>query len=206
MSAIIIEPQLLPPIEYFCAIFKAGGIHLDIHHHYEKQTYRNRCLIRGANKVERLTVPVISSNRTPYLEVQINYEPDWVNTFWRSVTSAYANAPFFLYYAQDFEKIFFSKPNYLHELTIPLLTLCLKLLKMDVNMTFSEKYEKKTPEGIKDLRSHISPKQSFLDRGLYDPVPYLQLFGANFEANLSVIDLIFCEGPNSLSIVTKSAR
>lgn len=206
MKKILIELQFLPPIEYFTRLAVAEEVCLEMHDHYEKQTYRNRCYIKGANKVERLSVPVIAGNHTPFKEVRINYEPDWVNHFWKSVHSAYANAPFYLFFSEDFKNIFFSRPEYLYELNEQLLTLCLKLLNLDVRFSYTESYKKNVPENIHDLRSIISPKQRYTSRPFYTPIEYPQIFGSNFDANLSVLDLIFCEGPTSGGIVTKSIR
>ena len=206
MKEILIDLQFLPPIEYFTRLATAEKVHLELYEHYEKQTYRNRCYIRGANNIERLTVPVVAGNHTPVINVEINYSPDWVKRLWRAVHSAYANAPFFLYYEEEFKKIFFSRPKYLFELNQQLLTLCLKLLNMGVNISYTKAYEKAVPENIHDLRSIISPKQRYSARPFYSPLAYPQIFGSNFEANLSVLDLIFCEGPVAGNIVTKSVR
>ncbi|MGK7392840.1 MAG: WbqC family protein [Candidatus Cyclobacteriaceae bacterium M2_1C_046] len=204
MKEIIIDLQFLPPIEYFTCLAVAEKVHLELNEHYEKQTYRNRCYIRGANKVERLSIPVIAGNHTAFKNVRISYEPDWVNHLWRSVNSAYANAPFYIYFAEDFKNIFFNRPEYLYQLNKQLLTLCLKLLNLDVNISYTKTYEKNVPENIQDLRSIISPKQRYTGRPFYKPKEYPQIFGSNFEANLSVLDLIFCEGPTAGGIVTKS--
>jgi hypothetical protein len=206
MDEILLEPQFLPPIEYFTRLNIAKKIYFDVHQYYEKQTYRNRCYIRGANKIERLTVPVIAGNRTPFHQVKINYDPDWVKKLWRSLASSYANAPFFLFYADDFKKIFFSRPDYLLDLDHQLLTLCLKLLNLNVEIIYTDKYVENLAGNIHDLRSAITPKQTYSSRPFYKPVEYQQLFGANFDTNLSVIDLLFCEGPNARTIINRSVK
>lgn len=206
MKEILIELQFLPPIEYFTQLLVAENVHFDIHEHYVKQTYRNRCYIKGANKIERLTIPVVAGNHTPFKDVQISYEPNWVNHFWRSIDSAYANTPFYIHFAEDFKKIFYKKPKYLLELNEELLTLCLQLLKIKVNISYTSDYKKEVSENIYDLRSIISPKQRYSSRPFYQPIKYPQIFGSNFEANLSIIDLLFCEGPTAGGIVTKSVR
>ena len=206
MDEILLEPQFLPPVEYFTRLHQAKKVYLDIHHNYEKQTYRNRCYIRGANKVERLTVPVLAGNKTPFHQVKINYEPDWVKKFWRALSTAYANAPFFIFYADDFKKIIFNKPDFLLDLNRQLLTLCLKLLNIKVEINYTDHYMENVPSHIQDLRSAITPKQGYQTRPFYHPVEYPQLFGANFDTNLSVIDLLFCEGPNAQMIISRSTK
>lgn len=206
MAEILIEPQFLPPIEYFTRILKSDKVWFDVHHHYQKQTYRNRCYIRSANKVERLTVPVKAKNHTPFKDVTIDYSVDWVKLLWRALQSSYANAPFYIFYADRFKNIFLKKPQKLLNLNIELLTLCLELLNIPTEVCLTERFQLSTKDCVDDLRSQITPKQKYSTRPFYRPEEYMQVFGSNFEENLSILDLIFCEGPNAISVVTNSTR
>jgi hypothetical protein len=136
-------------------------------------------------------------------EVQIDYDQKWLNNHWRTIRSAYANAAFFEYYADDLEKILFSRPKRLYDLNLELLSMCLKWLRWNIPVVESLSYEK-DPSGVNDRRSLINPKKTGLLGEFFTPTPYTQVFGATFEENLSIIDLIFCVGPAAAGVVFDS--
>ena len=85
-----------------------------------------------------------------------------------------------------------------------LLSLCLKLLDIEKSVIFTETYQKVPEKGIIDLRSTIHPKNPVPPSSLFNPQPYIQLFGNEFVPNMSVVDLLFCEGPNARNIIAQS--
>lgn len=206
MSSILIEAHYLPPIAYFAAIQHASIITLEKHEHFQKQTYRNRCYILSCQGKEMLILPLTSKHGNVCItDIKIDYSQKWLNHHWRSLQSAYGRAPFFEYYAGDVEKILFAKHIFLYDLNYHLLSMCLKWLKMNVTVKESLAYEKTIDSSIKDLRSVINPKKTDIDEKIYKPEAYTQVFGSTFVKNLSLIDLIFCEGPAARLIVEASA-
>jgi hypothetical protein len=204
MSSILIDAQYLPPIAYFSAIRDADKIILERHEHYIKQSYRNRCYINTTSGRQHLIIPLTAKHGKATIdEVMIDYDQKWLNNHWRSIRSAYANAPFFEYYADDLEKVLFSKPSRLYDLNVQLLSMCLKWLKWKIPVVESLSYEQ-SPIDIKDLRSVVNPKKTGLLAEFFTPVPYTQVFGATFEENLSIVDLIFCVGPSAAGVVSDS--
>jgi hypothetical protein len=204
MNSVLIEAQYLPPLAYFTAIRGAEKIIIERHEYYIKQSYRNRCYINTTSGRQHLIVPLTAKHGKPLIdEVQIDYQQKWLNNHWRTIRSAYANAPFFEYYADDLEKILFSKPTCLYDLNFELLSMCLKWLKWNIPVVETLSYEKELPD-VKDLRSLINPKKTGLLAEFFTPVPYTQVFGATFEENLSIIDLIFCVGPAAAGVVSNS--
>lgn len=202
---ILIEPQLLPSLEYFAVLLLADVITLDVHQHFVKQTYRNRCYILGPNKVLPLVIPVSKgSQRRPFNEVAIDYQQNWLKIFWNSVQSSYGKAPFYEFYADEFRDILNKKPLSLFELSFELLTFCLRCLDLDIVLKVSSNYQPNTKGEKLDLRSAIHPKRPFSKNRFLLPTPYTQIFGNNFVPNLSIIDLLFCEGPNASIILKKS--
>lgn len=207
MSAIsaVVELQYLPCLEYFTCFLKYDTVYIEVHEHYQKQSYRNRSHILTANKVAILSVPVVKGNSKQLIkEVQIDYNQKWTTDHWRTIYSAYGKAPFFEYYANFFERVYLKKHKYLFELNIELLTNCLSLLKLDSKLYFTEYYKNSTEVGLKDLRSAIHPKSGGKNNNLYTPVRYRQNFGNNFVSNLSIIDVLFCEGPQSPELIRQS--
>ncbi len=207
MSRVLIESQYLPSIEFFCCISLFDTITIEQYENFQKQTYRNRCYILGANNVQALTIPVEKSNsKTLMKDLKVDSSQRWNHEHWRSIKSAYGKAPFFEYFAEYFSKHFENPPALLLDLNYEFLTLCLKLLQIDRNVELTKTFEKRPKSNISDLRSLITPKESFRDRSLYKPIEYLQVFGKDFVANMSIVDLLMNEGPNASYIVTKSAK
>ena len=198
----IIDLQYLPSLEYFCALLKSDTIVIEAHEYFEKQSYRNRCKILTTNKIDVLTVPVKNGNTKIIVkDLRIDYHQDWTRRHWGAIHSAYGKSPFFEFYADYFKKILDKKPDFLFDFNIDLLTICLKLLRLEKTIIFTEKYEKDVEN---DFRGQIHPKKVYQENQLYQPVKYRQNFGNEFEPNLSILDLLFCQGNQSLSILKES--
>ncbi len=203
---VLIELQYLPSLEFFCRILNEESIQLEAHEHFIKQTYRNRCYILGANGPLMLNIPVIKGrSNTPIRELQIDNRQNWQAIHWKSIASAYGNAPFFEFFSPEFKIAFEKQEKYLWDFNERMLTLCLRLLSFNhLKITYSTSYQKENETGLTDLRSVIHPKKSFEDNSFYRPVPYIQVFGKKFVPNLSIIDLIFCQGPEARRILNES--
>jgi len=205
--AALIEVHYLPSLEYFCCLMSRGKIRLEAHEHFVKQTYRNRCYIRGANNVQMLNIPVVKGrSKTSIRDLQTDNRQPWQKLHWRSLKSAYGNAPFFVFYEPQLQKHFSRNVKYLVDFTYPLLTLCLEWIGIQPDMSWTTMYEKTPSSTISDLRSVISAKTHYSERPFYEPVSYPQVFGKNFVPNLSIVDLLSCEGPNAASVLKRSAR
>ena len=201
-----IEVHYLPCIAYFAALDRASDIVLEKHEYYVKQSYRNRCHIISARGKETLIIPLTSKHGKVYInEVRIDYSQKWLNNHWRTIRSAYGNAPFFEHYADELERTLFKQTTFLYDLTHDLLSLCLKWLNWEVSIKESEKFEKNAPASVFDLRSALNAKDEGSLSPFYLPITYHQVFGSTFVANASVIDLIFCTGPEASKIIRASA-
>ena len=204
---ILIELQYLPPLAYFVLMQSGHPVLLDAHENYEKQTYRNRCYIKGPHQVEKLTVPVLGGNKKiKTSQIKIDYRQKWLQQHWRAMQSVYGKAPFFEHYAPYFLQVYEKAPERLWELNLELLTLCLKFLQISITIQESDTYLESTNSRIIDYRSEINPKRNALSNEIYKPVGYNQIFGKEFVDNLSVVDLLFCEGPAANLIIQESAK
>ena len=207
MKSVLIELHYMPCIAYFAALIDSQRIVVEKYEQYEKQSFRNRCYIKGPHRIETLIVPVTGrGGKSLTSAVRIDYSQKWLNNHWRTIQTAYGNAPFFEYYAPDLHDIFFKKPVFLYDLDLQLLTLSLKWLKKDVLVTESTSYEKEAGAGVTDLRRVINPKKEDGCNRIYKSIEYHQVFGSKFVPNLSLIDLIFNQGPGAWDIVKASAR
>ena len=203
----LIELHYLPSLEYFCCLLPYKQIRLEGCEHFIKQTYRSRCYIQGANNVQMLNIPVVRGrSKTLIRDLQTDNRQPWMKLHWRSLKSAYGNAPFFEFYEPRLHKHFSRQEKFLVDFTLPLLTLCLEWLNIQPDIVWTDMYEKEPSEGISDLRSVISAKSHYSERTFYQPEPYPQVFGKNFAPNLSIVDLLSCEGPNAASVLRRCAR
>ncbi|MBN7811492.1 WbqC family protein [Algoriphagus sp. H41] len=205
LSQIAIDLHYLPSLEFFAAIAGAEELLVFPQDRYQRQSYLNRTRIRLANKVETLSIPIVGRRpRIPMEEVRIDYGQKWQAVHLRGIQSAYGKAPFFEFFFPYFHDIFESEEESLWRLNQKLLTVCLKLLRSPARITVAE--EGRLSSEVFDIRGQIEPGRPFSERNFYHPVPYTQLFGVNFEPNLSILDLLFCAGPEAGRILQESAK
>lgn len=195
-KAAIFPSFYLPPIEFFDTLLKAEvPVLFDAFEHFPKQTYRNRTSIHSANGKLDLIVPVIKGSKvhTPMKDVKISYEFDWQRLHWLSLQTAYRSSAYFEFYEADFAPFYHQKWEYLFDYNQELFALICRLLKVQPETGKTEQYER-GPE-ILDYRNQIHPKKS----SGYQPKPYFQVFEDRngFIPNLSIIDLLCSQGPQS---------
>ncbi|MBS4070953.1 WbqC family protein [Algoriphagus aquatilis] len=205
MTRVAIDLHYLPSLEFFTAIDGAEELLLFPQDLYQRQSFLNRTRILLANKVETLSIPIQGRRpRIPMREVKIDYGQKWQAIHLRGIQSAYGKAPFFEYFFPYFQPILERQHSNLWDLNLQLLTICLKLLRRPVKITVLE--NKETIGEIVDLRGQIVPKGAFYNRSYYQATPYPQLFGLDFEPNLSILDLLFCVGPEAEKVLKQSLK
>jgi hypothetical protein len=203
----LIELHYLPCIAWFSALASVDCIIVEKFEHYQKQSFRNRCYIKGPHRIESLIVPISTDrSKSVITEVRIDYSQKWLNNHWRTIQSGYGKAPFFEYYAPELNDLLFKKPVFLYELNFQIMTLCLKWLKKEAAVMQTVMYDPQAPAGVKDLRGLINPKKEDGCNRFYESIEYQQVFGSMFVPNLSLIDLIFNKGPGAWDIVKASGR
>ena len=192
MTQVLVPTTYLPPIEFF--VRTAGKeIVIDLHEHFIKQTYRNRCTVLGPNGVLSLSVPLVKrKDHTPVKDIRISYEENWQQLHWRTFESAYRRSPYFEYYEQDLRKFYENKTELLWEFNLELLRTIYRLIKIEPVITFAKSYDK-TP-AIEDLRPQMTPK---VNSGIKNYAEYTQVFSDRFGfvPDLSVVDALFNLGP-----------
>lgn len=205
LKSLLIEPHYLPSLEYMTVLQQFNEITWEQHEHYVKQSFRNRCYIYTAQGVEMLVVPLTNKHgKVPGRDVRIDYSLHWQNNHWRTIESAYRKAPYFEFFADDLKTILYKNHEYLFDLNLELLSFCLKSIRHKPSISVSVAYEKSPDSTFYDLRSVIHAKKPYSDRSIFKSTPYQQVFGNQFAANLSLIDLLFCEGPRTGSLLLAS--
>lgn len=195
----------LPNLEFFVALLGQNELLLDLDGKYEKQSYRNRTTILLANKVETLSVPVHGGGGSKaFRDIKIDQNQKWKNVHLRGIQSAYGKAPYFEYYFPYIKDVYDRNAMFLVDLDLELLTVCLKLLGMKIIL--KEIAQVELQHNAVDIRGILNSKRDFATREIYQPQPYPQLFGVDFVPNLSILDLLFCMGPESQDVLLKSQK
>ena len=205
MSTVLSELHYLPSIAFFQQLLPADSLLLDAHEHYHKQTYRNRCLVLTAQGPQPLTVPVLDGNRSEKIrtsEIEIDYRQNWPHRHFRTLQTAYNASPYFGYYADYLQDIYAQKPIRLWDLNLAMLHLLLRCLRWPLPIDFTTEYlaladsSSSTPSFI-DRRDVLTPKLAprAAEPDSTSQRPYSQVFGPGFVSGLSVLDLLFMQGP-----------
>lgn len=194
---IILHPTYFPNIAHFVAMANAEKVVFEVEDNFVKQTYRNRTYIYGANGTLALNIPVIHTqkNRQKYKDVKIFNEDAWQSLHWKSLLSAYRTSPFFEYYEDELQPLFHSKQTFLLDFNLKCFETICDCLQLDLTVSETEVYQKEVE--IEDYRFLVNAKKECLQ-----PFEsYTQVFQQKhgFINNLSILDLLFNEGPNALN-------
>ncbi len=209
-AVLILPTAYLGPVRYYCKLLHTQGpVVIDGGEHYVKQSLRSRCEILGPDGVIALSVPVLkrSGAKTPVGEVRIDPTKAWRHRHWNAICSAYRNSPYFEHFEDRFAPFYRLRRDFLWELNEDLRLTVLACLRVESPVVPSTHYVEAGPGDV-DLRSGFSDKPRLrTDAGDFTAVPYDQVFPGpdGFAANLSILDLLFCEGPHAVRILRLSA-
>ena len=196
MDQKIMIPAYFGPISYWKQIINSN-ILWDVHQNYVKQSYRSRTFIHSANGLHKLTIPVKHSKiKFSMLNAEIDNKIAWQKNHWRSIQTAYSSSPFFEFYKDSLEQVYNQKYTNLVKFNFDIIKLVLEWLDVELKSKLSKEYKMDYKNSL-DLRKKIDSKK----KSNSENKKYKQVFSEKngFLNDLSIIDLIFNEGPNSLS-------
>ncbi len=203
MKTILLHPSYFPSIEQMAAVAQADKVVFEVEDNYLKQTYRNRSYIAHSNGKLLLNIPTRhnkTDGKRKAKDVLVENDFPWQEQHWKSLKSAYQSSPFFEYYEDDLEPLFTETVGNLMEHNFKIFELLCELIGIEVEVSKTTEY-KVDPE-ITDLRYLVNAKR----KSSFKPETYTQVHETNypFLPNLSVLDLLFNEGPNALTYLEAS--
>ena len=186
-------------------------VYIEACENFQKQSYRNRCYFYGADGVQSLQVPILhegGTHKQPISEIKIDWSKPWLLQHKRAIISAYRTSAYFEYYQDELFAILESQPEKLFDLNMTLIRFFIEKTGLAIDLRITDGYSREgnmSKDGqsveCEDLREAIHPKRHntiLEDADLKKP--YFQVFAQKhgFQSDLSIMDLLFNEGPESI--------
>jgi hypothetical protein len=204
MSLFLIDNQYFGCVNWTGLLFNETNIKIEQFDCFEKMSFRNRCVILGGNGPIHLSVPIAGGRNKKQLakEVRIDNKERWQKQHWRTIVSCYGRSPFFEFYSHSVEKFFLKEYSFLWDLNWDILQWLIKMLKVKHNIGVSDSYEKVFEGDVVDCRNRWMPKNFQQENA---GIRYKQVFEdkVGFQPNISILDLLFCEGPNAANLLSQ---
>ncbi len=206
----LVSTAWLPPLQWWAHGVAAGGLIIDAHEHYGKRSWRNRAHLAGPNGLIRCSIPLVKgkNRQLPIRQVRIAWQPDWSRVAWKAIRSAYGRAPYFAHYGPEVEALFAERRDKLFDYNLMWIEAIATWLDLKLSLHFTQQWHPMGSGGMRDLRPLLGPKVPLEADRQFVPVVYPQVFAERhgFLPNLSILDLLFCCGPEASVLLRRCVR
>ena len=186
------------PVQWYQKLYRSDEAIIEACENFQKQTYRNRCIIATTQGVQALTIPVTRGNDSTIRDVRISDHGNWRHLHWNALQSAYGESPFFEYYQDDIRPFFEKRWDFLFDFNEEIRLKVCELIDIEPTVTLTSE-SSDSSDTARDYRSAINPKHPVTDPD-FMPKKYYQVYlqKHGFLPNLSILDLLFNMGPESI--------
>lgn len=187
------------PVQWYQKLYRCEEVEIEQWESFQKQTYRNRCLIATTQGIQALTVPVERGSSQLIKDIRISDHGNWRHLHWNALVSAYGESPFFEYYQDDIRPFFEKRWEFLLDFNEAIREKMCELLDIQTKVSYSLEFANALHSPLKDFREGIRPKHPMEDPD-FEPRTYYQVYQQKhgFLPNLSVLDLLFNMGPEGI--------
>ncbi|WP_439128756.1 WbqC family protein [Polaribacter sp.] len=195
-------PTYFSPISQYTAIANQKTITFEIEDNFQKQSYRNRCYIYNTNGKQLLNIPVkhlATKGRKKTKDTRVENNVPWQDQHLKSLKTAYHNSPFFEFYVDDLVPIFTKEYTFLQDLNLDTFLFVKDALQLDIQFQKTTSYETECAQNDFRFLADVKHQPDNIAK------KYIQMFDDKhgFLPNLSILDLLFMEGPNAISFLEK---
>jgi hypothetical protein len=198
-----VESQYFAPLNVYLTLGECTHCDFNAYEDYRKMSFRNRCTLLGASGTIDLSVPIVDgrNQRNPLREVRIDNRQRWQTRHWRTITSCYRRSPWFEFYELELGNLYEQNFEFLYDWNLACFEWTMKILGWKIEVIESDKNHEIRRENLIDLRDKILPKNRANTNGGF--LKYSQVFEERqgFVPNLSILDLLFCEGKNASELL-----
>lgn len=201
MNTALLSTTYFGPVQWYQKLYRYDQVLIEQHETFQKQTFRNRCLIATTQGIQVLTVPVSTGDSHAIKDVRVSDHGNWRHLHWQALQSAYGDSPFFEYYADDLWPFFEKRWDFLLDFNETIRQKMCELLDIHPQVGYTSDYQHIDSQHstLNDFRTAIDPKHPVADAD-FIPRRYYQVFEQKhgFLPNLSILDLLFNMGPESI--------